>query len=214
MPTVKFQLRRDTAANWTAVNPTLGPGEPALEINTRRVKYGDGVTAWNDLPYSSVPATSFIQTLLDDLDEAAARATLGVPSYAIGAWSPVLSFSTPPTTPFTMDVLSAQYTKIGRQVTVSAFFRTDNVNLAGAAGYLQVRGLPFVASGYYPARVIPLSGWNVSPSDGYVDNGTSNIYLMSKSAADGVASLMGTGAVTAGAAPDANSLMVSATYFT
>lgn len=57
MPTVKFQLRRDTAANWASVNPTLGPGEPALETDTRNVKYGDGVTAWNSLPYA-VPAPS------------------------------------------------------------------------------------------------------------------------------------------------------------
>ncbi|MFK4794676.1 hypothetical protein [Sphingobium sp. ZW T5_29] len=51
MPTVKFQLRRDTAANWASVNPTLGPGEPALETDTGKVKYGNGATAWNSLPY-------------------------------------------------------------------------------------------------------------------------------------------------------------------
>lgn len=51
MPTVKFQLRRDTAANWTSINPTLGSGEPALETDTRRQKIGDGSTAWTDLPY-------------------------------------------------------------------------------------------------------------------------------------------------------------------
>ena len=51
MPTVKFQLRRDTAANWTSINPTLGSGEPALETDTRRQKIGDGSTAWTALPY-------------------------------------------------------------------------------------------------------------------------------------------------------------------
>lgn len=43
---VKFRIRRDTAANWTSVNPTLALGEPGLETDTRRVKYGDGTTAW------------------------------------------------------------------------------------------------------------------------------------------------------------------------
>jgi len=54
MATVRFQLRRDTAANWTNVNPTLGPGEPALETDTILVKYGDGSTPWIDLPYSAL----------------------------------------------------------------------------------------------------------------------------------------------------------------
>lgn len=48
-----FRIRRDTSANWTAVNPVLELGEPGLETNTRRVKYGDGATAWNALPYST-----------------------------------------------------------------------------------------------------------------------------------------------------------------
>lgn len=49
---VKFRIRRDTAANWTAANPVLALGEPGLETDTRRVKYGDGTTAWNSLSYS------------------------------------------------------------------------------------------------------------------------------------------------------------------
>jgi hypothetical protein len=48
----KIQLRRDTAANWTSVNPVLSNGEPGYETDTRRIKYGDGVTAWNSLQYA------------------------------------------------------------------------------------------------------------------------------------------------------------------
>jgi hypothetical protein len=51
MATVKFRLRRDTAANWTAANPVLALGEPGLETDTRRVKYGDGATPWSSLGY-------------------------------------------------------------------------------------------------------------------------------------------------------------------
>ena len=46
-----IQLRRDTAANWTAANPVLALAEPGLETDTELVKYGDGTTAWNSLPY-------------------------------------------------------------------------------------------------------------------------------------------------------------------
>ena len=49
----KIQLRRDTTANWTRVNPILDDGEPGLEIDTNKVKYGDGNTAWADLDYAS-----------------------------------------------------------------------------------------------------------------------------------------------------------------
>jgi len=50
--TTRIKLRRDTAANWTTTNPVLALGEPGLETDTRKVKYGDGVTAWNLLDYS------------------------------------------------------------------------------------------------------------------------------------------------------------------
>jgi hypothetical protein len=49
----RIQLRRDTAANWTRVNPVLEDGEPGLEIDTNRVKYGDGNTTWANLAYAS-----------------------------------------------------------------------------------------------------------------------------------------------------------------
>ena len=49
----RIQLRRDTAANWTRVNPILEDGEPGLEIDTNKIKYGDGSTDWNILAYAS-----------------------------------------------------------------------------------------------------------------------------------------------------------------
>jgi hypothetical protein len=49
----QIKLRRDTAANWTSINPVLALGEPGLEIDTRKIKYGDGTTAWTSLAYSA-----------------------------------------------------------------------------------------------------------------------------------------------------------------
>ena len=49
----KIQVRRDTAANWRIANPVLSQGEPGLEIDTNKLKYGNGTTLWNDLPYAS-----------------------------------------------------------------------------------------------------------------------------------------------------------------
>lgn len=52
-----LQIRRDTAANWTAANPTLAAGEQGYETNTGKIKYGDGATAWVSLAYFTVTAS-------------------------------------------------------------------------------------------------------------------------------------------------------------
>ena len=48
----KVLLRNDTATNWATENPTLGKGELGIEIDTGLFKIGDGLTAWNSLPYN------------------------------------------------------------------------------------------------------------------------------------------------------------------
>lgn len=47
----RIQLRRDTAANWTAQNPVLLAGEMGIETDTRKYKVGNGSTAWSSLSY-------------------------------------------------------------------------------------------------------------------------------------------------------------------
>lgn len=47
----QIQLRRDIAANWTSVNPTLALGELGLETDTARIKIGNGSASWTSLPY-------------------------------------------------------------------------------------------------------------------------------------------------------------------
>mgnify|MGYP003653827976 CR=1 FL=1 len=49
--TVKVDIRRDTASNFTNANPTLKAGEPAFETDTKKLKVGDGSTAWTSLAY-------------------------------------------------------------------------------------------------------------------------------------------------------------------
>jgi hypothetical protein len=50
-PTYEFRFQRGTAARWTQLNPTLGAGEPGVEVDTGKLKIGDSATAWNDLDY-------------------------------------------------------------------------------------------------------------------------------------------------------------------
>lgn len=61
MPYV-IKLRRDTAANWTAANPTLAAGEAGFETDTNKLKIGDGTTAWTSLGYISATASADIAT--------------------------------------------------------------------------------------------------------------------------------------------------------
>jgi hypothetical protein len=57
----RFRIKRDTAANFAAANTLLLEGEFGLELDTGKLKIGDGVTAWNSLGYydtSDVPEGS------------------------------------------------------------------------------------------------------------------------------------------------------------
>ncbi|NBR61017.1 MAG: hypothetical protein EBT86_05085 [Actinobacteria bacterium] len=49
----KILLRRDYSLNWADpnTNPILEQGEPGFEINSNRLKIGNGTSRWNDLPY-------------------------------------------------------------------------------------------------------------------------------------------------------------------
>lgn len=50
--TTTIQMRRGTAAQWTAANPTLAAGESGFETDTHKFKIGDGATAWAGLAYA------------------------------------------------------------------------------------------------------------------------------------------------------------------
>jgi hypothetical protein len=49
---VRFQLRRDTAADWTNSNAVLAEGEMGFEIDTSKIKIGDGSSTWTELGYA------------------------------------------------------------------------------------------------------------------------------------------------------------------
>jgi hypothetical protein len=135
--------------------------------------------------------------------------------YEEGTWTPAYTNSTPPTTPYTMTVQSATYTKVGRQVTVRAWILTQNVDVTGASGALQISGLPFAAaagSAAYSAMTIGQArAWAVAPSYGYVDG--SAIALMWRAAANADDQTALATNLTAGATANQNQLMFTATYF-
>lgn len=46
-----LQLKRGTAERWATVNPILAIGEPGFVYDSNKLKIGDGVSTWNELPY-------------------------------------------------------------------------------------------------------------------------------------------------------------------
>lgn len=46
-----FKLRRGKAEAWYRVNPILADGEPGFELDTNKLKIGNGTTPYADLEY-------------------------------------------------------------------------------------------------------------------------------------------------------------------
>ncbi len=51
-----IQNKTGTAAAWTSANPILAKGEIGVEIDTAKMKVGDGVATYNHLPYLQAQA--------------------------------------------------------------------------------------------------------------------------------------------------------------
>lgn len=79
----RIQLRRDSALGWSTNNPILASGEIGIELSPTPAqivlfKLGDGITAWNSLPYQN---------------EAFSGATLGANTFTGQQYAP--SFASP-----------------------------------------------------------------------------------------------------------------------
>ena len=147
-----IKIRRDTAANWTSVNPTLAAGEIGLETDTGQIKIGDGATAWTSQGYGPQLGAVTISGLLTLAGGQVAFPAVQKPSadpntlddYEEGSWTPLLEFGAS-TTGITYNAQSGTYTKIGNRV-----FWACDISLGSkgsATGSATIDGLPFVQSG-------------------------------------------------------------------
>ena len=53
MATVRIQVRRGTAAQWTSADPILAAGELGVESDTNLFKFGNGSSTWTALAYAN-----------------------------------------------------------------------------------------------------------------------------------------------------------------
>lgn len=64
----KIQLRNDLAETWNAKNPVLLKGEMGVETDTRKIKIGDGTTAWKALSYVGADANDILAVINENRD--------------------------------------------------------------------------------------------------------------------------------------------------
>jgi hypothetical protein len=52
MSETRIQLRRGISTEWATFNPVLFEGEIGVELDTNKIKIGDGTLPWLSLPYT------------------------------------------------------------------------------------------------------------------------------------------------------------------
>lgn len=66
--TTRIVSRNDTQANWESVDPILLKGELGVEVDTNRIKVGDGVHHWSSLTYIGADSDQ-IQSLISESED-------------------------------------------------------------------------------------------------------------------------------------------------
>ena len=134
--------------------------------------------------------------------------------YELGSWNPSFATSGADFTTMTMDVIAAQYCKVGRYVHCQAYIRTDNVDATGASGTVVVQGLPFLSdatTGNYATLNVGYSAaWQNAPAAGYVQPNAAYVRLTRYSTTG--ASMISPSDLTAGGSSDQNELIFSISY--
>lgn len=82
-----FRLRRGLSEIWARNNPILDSGEPGFELDTNKLKIGNGSDAWNDLPYlvdlSNISLDGYL-TIIEAAETYISKKDLGeAPVYAL-----------------------------------------------------------------------------------------------------------------------------------
>jgi hypothetical protein len=141
--------------------------------------------------------------------------------YEEGTWTPTFTPATGSLGSITYGIQAGNYTKVGRQVTVTGRFQTTgSVTIGTASGAMRISGLPFtvgVGEAFYSAATLTyLESWTTgdAPSSAYVATNSNLMVLRIRNAgSDGPENNMTASEFVAGA-DGGCSLMFSATYFT
>ena len=209
-------------ADTTTTNLGLTKPDPGASDDTWGIKHNTNMDTLDAQVHARLPKSG--GTMTDNLAFAngkgidfSATPSTGtselLSDYEEGTWTPQYTNSTPPTTPYTMTITSATYTKIGRLVTAVAYISTSNVDTAGASGTLRIGGLPFTSAAHGVVSIGYAANWAANtPSAGYVESGATTIALQYRALASGATAALAPTDLTSGASAGQNLIMFTATY--
>lgn len=170
MSTVRIQVRRGTASEWTAANPILAAGEMGVETNTNKFKFGNGTDAWTILSYAAADAAGISEISQDAINTALSMGSGLTKTYDDGANTITITVDTDVIA--TKSFATSEATSKANAAQTAA--ATDATNKANAA--------QTAAEDYTDAAV------------GSVNNSLADYILVAdRAAANGVASLNGLG---------------------
>jgi hypothetical protein len=150
----------------------LGPGASVSD---------NAVPRWDGAGGNNLQASSF---LVDDnghvasfggnikfpASQAASADANTLDDYEEGTWTPVLTFATPGNQNIVLSLQSADYTKVGREVRVTAQCTTSTFTHTTASGGIQMTGLPFTSANTTHSTV-GATAWQGITKAGYTQVG-------------------------------------------
>jgi hypothetical protein len=160
---VQIQLRRGPASDWTLYNPILSEGELGLEIDTGKLKVGDGTASWSQLNYNTAPPSEFIplsSSALFDLAGSASAAQANANAFTASAISSLIASA-----PETLDTLNELALALGNDAnfaasTASAIGQRLTIDAASAT-YLSIVSAQGI---YAPLVSASLTGTPTAPT--------------------------------------------------
>jgi len=151
MATVRIQVRRGTASQWTSANPTLAAGEMGVESDTNLFKFGNGSTAWTSLAYANNSDVAIAEISQDAINAALSVGSGLTKTYDDGANT------------ITIAVSDAYFTELAQDAIGN--------NLGSGLSYNDSTGAISVNTSTIQARVANVSDTEI----GYLDGVTSAI---------------------------------------
>jgi hypothetical protein len=162
-----IQLRSDTTANWTSVNPILAVGEQGFETDTGKFKIGTGSTAWNNLLYTT-----------DSFSDLLPRGVM--------AYDMVTSSDSTVTTTEEVQIIGSAFTAISTRYYKVTYYE-PNIYGGGSNNYMKLRirstnltgterqmATPLVAAVYTGAFVVSIVVTGLSGTPNFVATAQAN----------------------------------------